>query len=180
MNERDVKLIAAVLRNHNMENSDPTRGDGFKKLAERMGNMLHKEVENFNMTDFLISCRVGFPDEPPAKEYASPYFNDQDQEVWEGRKTITIGSYTIKPKKDFGQYGYYDSNTRQNLKAGFIVTNGVCNSLPGAMWVKTVDEALQAINILDAVGEKGFHGLWTALSKQDDINARKEKARKTR
>jgi hypothetical protein len=177
MNERDVELIVAVMRTHKIENSDPTCGDDFKKLAERMGNMLHKEVENFNMTDFLISCGVGFHDQTPSKEYASPYFNDEDQEVWEGRKTITIGSYTVKPKKDFGRYGYYDAKTRQNLKAGFIVTNGVYNALPGAVWAKTVDEAIQSIHILGAVGEAGFHWLSAALRMQSDISAREKKAR---
>lgn len=57
--------------------------------------------------------------------------------------------YKIKIKRDFGRYGWYDSKTRTNRFDGFVVTDGFCNVMPGAVWFKTVACAMDAIAILE-------------------------------
>ncbi len=61
------------------------------------------------------------------------------------------GGYGIVPKRDFGQYGYYDSETRTNIKTGFVVIelDFGCNTMPGGCWFKTVEEAMEGIDILN-------------------------------
>jgi hypothetical protein len=45
--------------------------------------------------------------------------------------------YHIKPKRDFGLYGWYDSETRTNIRHGYVVTDGgIINVMPGACWFK--------------------------------------------
>jgi hypothetical protein len=185
MNNQLITRIAQVLR-FDMDNAElypdsEIRKAGCNDRARRMAQMLSKECENFSRSEFLKDCgvtedhgaNVAGAVAGPKTEYASPYFNDEDQDVWVGRLAKCIGEYTIEPKRDFGSKGYYDSKTRSNLQAGFIVTKNGALALPGAGWTKTVDEAEQAINILMAVGEKGFHGMLGVLRKQKEIEARK-------
>ena len=56
--------------------------------------------------------------------------------------------YKIVIKRDFGPYGYWNSKTRRNERKGFVVTDGICNVMPGATWFRTVEEAMRAIQIL--------------------------------
>lgn len=53
--------------------------------------------------------------------------------------------YTIKPKLDFGKYGFYIDG--EYVKTGFVVTDGFCNVMPGATWSQTEDGAKVLIDI---------------------------------
>jgi hypothetical protein len=61
--------------------------------------------------------------------------------------------YQIKVKRDFGSGpGYWlpgagDTGTGKYgfVKSGFIVTDGLCNIIPGACWFRTLDEAMDGI-----------------------------------
>jgi hypothetical protein len=54
-------------------------------------------------------------------------------------------NYKIKVKRDFGKFGWYDSETRSNRRDGFVVTDGICNVIPGACWFKTIEDAMVGV-----------------------------------
>lgn len=51
--------------------------------------------------------------------------------------------YEIVPKRDFG---------RDSKETGFIVTDGMCNIMPGGCWFKTIGQAQDSIHTLIEVG----------------------------
>ncbi len=57
----------------------------------------------------------------------------------------------IVPKRDFGATGFLIKG--KMVKKGWVVTDGVCNVMPGATWFTTVPKAKQAIDVL--IGVKG-------------------------
>ena len=73
--------------------------------------------------------------------------------------------YKIKIKRDFGRYGYYDSKTRKNIRTGFVVTDGICNIIPGACWFKTVEEAMLGVEVHMKTGDTmAWHGEYRRLA----------------
>ena len=76
-----------------------------------------------------------------------------------------MAKYRIKIKRDFGQYGWYDSKTRSNRFDGFVVTDGFCNVMPGAVWFKTITEAMNAIPILEESIKSGV-SFWDLYNKK--------------
>lgn len=62
-------------------------------------------------------------------------------------------NYQIVPKQDFGPYGYYDADERKMIRDGFVVTDGICNVMPGASWFRTKQEAEIGIVALKLVGD---------------------------
>lgn len=62
--------------------------------------------------------------------------------------TLSYCGYTIKPKRDFGKYGF-TINGKQ-VKEGWVVTDGrQWNVMPGATWFQTIESARQAIAALE-------------------------------
>lgn len=63
--------------------------------------------------------------------------------------------FRIVPKRDFGSGpGFWLPNAGTTgtgnygfVKSGFVVTDGICNIMPGATWFRTVAEAMSAIRI---------------------------------
>lgn len=61
--------------------------------------------------------------------------------------------FRIVPKRDFGpgpgwwlpDAGNTGTGNYGHVKRGFIVTDGLCNVMPGACWFRSIPEALQAI-----------------------------------
>ena len=57
--------------------------------------------------------------------------------------------YRIVPKRDFprayGTHGFLINGEWVN--SGFVVTDGICNIMPGATWFQTVAEAMTALSI---------------------------------
>ncbi len=68
------------------------------------------------------------------------------------KTTATYRGYTIRIKRDFGRFGWWDSTQGRNRKRGVVVTDGFCNVMPGAAWFQSVDEACQGIDALNNVG----------------------------
>ncbi len=71
--------------------------------------------------------------------------------------------FRIVPKRDFGNGpGWWLPNAGTTgtmkygfVKSGFVVTDGVCNIMPGACWFRTIPEAMRAIRIYLEVGALG-------------------------
>lgn len=67
--------------------------------------------------------------------------------------------YRIVPKRDFGDgpgfwmkgAGTHGTGKYGFVKRGFVVTDGMCNIMPGATWFRTPAEAMRAIAIYDRV-----------------------------
>lgn len=75
------------------------------------------------------------------------------------KKEISYKDYIIKPKRDFGQYGFLINGKR--VRKGFVVTDKHnINVMPGATWFQTIREAKKGIDVLIKYGEKNF---WKGL-----------------
>lgn len=69
--------------------------------------------------------------------------------------------YRIVPKRDFGSGpGYWlpgagsvGTEKYGHVKRGFVVTDGLCNIMPGATWFRTIPDAMLAINIHMQTGD---------------------------
>jgi hypothetical protein len=59
---------------------------------------------------------------------------------------IEYRGYQIKPKRDFGSHPYHTSNGGVIYK-GYVVTDGICNVMPGATWAHSVSEAKEMIDV---------------------------------
>lgn len=56
--------------------------------------------------------------------------------------------YRIVPKRDFGGgNGFWMEG--QWVKSGFVVTDGLCNVMPGAAWFRSIRSALVGIDCLE-------------------------------
>lgn len=73
----------------------------------------------------------------------------------------TARKYRIQPKRDFGSGNGFLING-QWVKAGFVVTDGFCNVMPGATWFQTIADAFRAIVIWEMAGKRAdeFWRLW--------------------
>jgi hypothetical protein len=72
-----------------------------------------------------------------------------DQKLPEGGHRYRL--LFIVPKRDFGPQGFLIDG--KWVKTGWVVTDGLCNVMPGATWFQTVQEAKHAIDIL--IGVRG-------------------------
>ena len=72
--------------------------------------------------------------------------------------------YKIVIKRDFGPYGYWNHKNRRNEKTGFVVTDGVCNIMPGATWFRTVEDAMteDVAKAAKAAGATGCTRIYSA------------------
>lgn len=67
--------------------------------------------------------------------------------------------YRIVPKRDFGSgkgfwckgAGTTGTDNYGWVKSGFVVTDGICNIMPGATWFRTIHEAMAAIDVFVSV-----------------------------
>lgn len=70
-----------------------------------------------------------------------------------------MSNYRIVPKRDFGSgKGFWLKGAGETgtdkygwVKTGFVVTDGICNIMPGATWFRTVAEAIAALDIYVSV-----------------------------
>lgn len=77
----------------------------------------------------------------------NPDMAPAEYEHWKNGSVTHIGKYKIVPKKDFGREGYLDSDGNL-LTAGWVITDGVCNVVPGAGWAATLREAARMVGAL--------------------------------
>ena len=77
-----------------------------------------------------------------------------------------MAKYKIVVKRDFprsyGKVGFYDNG--KWISSGFVVTDGICNVMPGATWFRTVEQAVIAITILEKV-KHDADAFWTEIRK---------------
>lgn len=67
--------------------------------------------------------------------------------------------YTIKPKKDFGEYGFLINGKR--VRKGFVVVDKHnINIMPGATWFQTIKDAKKGIDVFIEHGVKNFWKGW--------------------
>lgn len=84
-------------------------------------------------------------------------FTDTEMRERFERGSHSYRGYQIQAKRDYVDVLSYDRGFY--LRDGFVVVKDGCNAMPGAAWFKEIDRATQAIDILEAVGEKRF---WAA------------------
>ena len=59
---------------------------------------------------------------------------------------IEYRGYKIEPKRDLGSHPYHRSNGGVIYK-GYVVTDGICNVMPGATWAHSVVEAKAMVDV---------------------------------
>ena len=88
-------------------------------------------------------------------------------------KSTHYKDFIIKPKRDFGQYGYLIDG--KMVKEGWVVTdNRNVNVMPGATWFQTIEQSKLAIDVLIEYGEDDF---WAGWNKERLNNLEKELAK---
>lgn len=70
---------------------------------------------------------------------------DADREAWERGDTMSYAGYKIVPKRDFGNSHYLINGVK--VTHGWVVTDGVCNVIPGATWARTKEQACHLIDV---------------------------------
>lgn len=84
----------------------------------------------------------------------------------------TYKNFIIKPKRDFGQYGFLIDG--KMVKEGWVVTDHRnVNVMPGATWFQTIEQSKLAIDVLIKYGEDNF---WAGWNKEKLNNLEKELA----
>jgi len=97
------------------------------------------------------------------------------EHIWpEFLKATKPKRYRIVPKQDFGSGpGYWmpgvpggvGTGSYGFVKSGFVVTDGMCNVMPGATWFRTVAEAFAGIAALEK-SEGNSDVFWNILQDQ--------------
>jgi len=75
--------------------------------------------------------------------------------------TYKYRGFTIKPKLDFGRYGFLING--KWVTTGWVVTDGFCNVLAGATWSRTIAGAKNLI--LAHIESKGNADLFWKIVK---------------
>ena len=52
--------------------------------------------------------------------------------------------FRIERKRDFGRFGFLIDG--KCVKTGYVITDGICNILPGATWSQTIEGAVDLID----------------------------------
>jgi hypothetical protein len=91
-----------------------------------------------------------------SKPIVAPHMTPIERDLYEALHEEEYRGFRIVPKRDFGQYGYWSSEHRCNLNAGWVVCYGncrICNAAPGATFAWTI---LGARNMIDDLISAGF------------------------
>lgn len=79
----------------------------------------------------------------------------------------TYKGLQIVPKLDFGRTGFLIDG--HFVKEGYVVTDGLCNVMPGAIWFQTVKEAQVGIDVYHITGEtQRFHTVYHEIDKAQE------------
>lgn len=77
-----------------------------------------------------------------------------------------VMKYQIKLKRDWGRFGFWNPATRRNEKLGWVVVLGGCNCIPGAMWFRTIADAMLAVEVHMITGDTmAFHDKYREMKK---------------
>lgn len=86
----------------------------------------------------------------------APHMTADEQQLYENGHSEKYRGFTIQPKRDFGDNGFWSSEHRCKVNAGWVITDGgIVNVVPGAMWAWTIEQTKEIIDDLIAVGGEG-------------------------
>ena len=90
----------------------------------------------------------------------APHMTPIERDLYEAGHSEEYRGYVIKPKRDFGRYGYWSPEHRCNLNAGWVVTHGSglfagCNAAPGATFAWTIQGARDMVDDMIEAGGSG-------------------------
>lgn len=111
----------------------------------------------------------------------APHMTPIERELYVAMHREEYRGFTIKPKRDFGQYGYWSSEHRCNVNAGWVVTDGgIINCAPGCAWSWTLLGAREMIDDMISAGivEPRTHCTPEMASRFWAINRARHKGRK--
>ena len=86
----------------------------------------------------------------------APHMTTIERDLYEAGHREDYRGFRIQPKRDFGRYGYWSSEHRANINAGWVVCYGSgsyrgCNAAPGATFAWTLKAARDMIDdMIDA------------------------------
>lgn len=93
-------------------------------------------------------------------QITAPQMTAIERELYEANHSEEYRGFVIKAKRDFGRYGYWSSEHRCNINAGWVATFGSglyrgCQAMPGAVWAWTLAGTREMIDDYIAAGGSG-------------------------
>jgi hypothetical protein len=93
-------------------------------------------------------------------EINAPHMTPMERDLYEAGHSEEFRGFVIKPKRDFGRTGYWSSEHRTNINAGWVICYGSgtyrgCNAAPGATFSWTLQGAREMIEDLIKAGGSG-------------------------
>lgn len=93
-------------------------------------------------------------------QITAPHMTPIERQLYEAGHSEEYRGFVIKPKRDFGRYGYWSSEHRCNINAGWVATFGSglyrgCQAMPGAAWCWTLKDTRDLIDDYIAAGGSG-------------------------
>lgn len=64
---------------------------------------------------------------------------------------VEYRGYRVYRKRDFGRLGNWNED---GTPKGYVITDGICNVMPGATWSKTLDGAINLVDNLITTAER--------------------------
>jgi hypothetical protein len=87
----------------------------------------------------------------------APHMTPFERDLYESNHEENYRGFIIKPKRDFGRHGYWSSEYRTNLNAGWVVVYGAgvfrgALATPGATFAWTLAETYLMIDDMITAG----------------------------
>lgn len=103
-------------------------------------------------------------------ELSAPHMTPIERDLYEAGHTEEHRGFRIQPKRDFGQYGFWSSEHRCNINAGWVVLYGSgtfagCLATPGGTWSPTLQGAREMV---DDMIEAGYSGRCDTVDEKGD------------
>ena len=71
----------------------------------------------------------------------APDMDEQERALFVVGHMEGYKGFQIVPKRDFGGRGFWSPEHRCSVNAGWVITDGFCNVMPGAVWAYTIQQA---------------------------------------
>lgn len=93
-------------------------------------------------------------------QITAPHMTAIERDLYETGHTEEYRGFTIKPKRDFGRYGYWSAEHRCNINAGWVILYGSgsyrgCLATPGGTFAWTLQSAHDMIDDMITAGYTG-------------------------
>lgn len=90
----------------------------------------------------------------------APHMTPIERQLYEAGHTEECRGFIIKPKRDFGRYGYWSAEHRCNLNAGWVIVHGSglfagALATPGCTFSWTLKGAREMVDDMIAAGYSG-------------------------